>query len=196
MEGADPLPDKSVDDLQREFNRTEDGFDVHVIRDERVPEEDPFIMNSKQDDLTSYADEHFDHQDLGYYYSVLSSSRPILYGDSMGGVADWGIDAAVIHSVGDQKLVRALALHEITHLVGVEKDEARGVDSTKVSYEQYPSVMNYNWGQPYADDDRTAPIKLSDGSHSPDDFDDIGHINDNFTPPSTSNVDLEARDDG
>jgi hypothetical protein len=84
----------------------------------------------------------------------------------------WGDSFIVCDNKMDPKIndQAQTFMHELGHGLGLHKGDYKGIDTDKVSYNDYPSVMNYNW-------EDGKPIDYSNGKG----YDDWGNL-DEFGP--------------
>jgi len=196
MDGAERLPDTALEDVRRQFSRINGenpGLQVHFGRDDTVPERRSIEFDSSGGSEDYYLQNHFDHNGEGYFYVVVSTKDPVVDGESYTGVADVRQNWLFVNGNRDQKLVRGTLLHESGHAAGLSSDLYRGIDSRAVEFQDYPSIMNYNWYELYLDDSENPPIKFSDGENSRHDFDDLRHLDKNFSQPDTSDVEIDGK---
>ena len=120
---------------------------------------------------------HFDHEDDGYHYAVMVGDA-WWDGKNVGGVtggSNGQFISEITYNDSDKVMesdaIAGIFVHELGHSVGIGSNDYKGVDSEKVSYSTYTSVMNYN-------SPRDA-VEYNSG----DPFDDWKHIENNiFTP--------------
>ena len=119
------------------------GVALHVVVDDALPRE----PSTSELDSVRIRLAHFDNESRGYHH-VLAAADARLAGDAVAGFATTG--HAVVQtsdSDGDAYTTREQAhvlMHELGHALGLSADRYRGIDSDAVSYDRYPSVMNYD----------------------------------------------------
>lgn len=74
----------------------------------------------------------------------------------------WTDIPAIAIADGSARFDGETTMHELGHSLGLLPEDYRGIDSTAVSYEDYPSVMNYNGGSRCVTD-LDACYRYSDG---------------------------------
>ncbi|GGK64650.1 hypothetical protein GCM10009067_16390 [Haloarcula sebkhae] len=117
------------------------GISLHIRYNDTVPYRGGIYFSSptRTDELNSfdaYEDEFRDFDRKGYHYALGVNDLKRTNSDAMrlGGRAGGGKFAFE----PDQSIFA----HELGHSLGLK--EFRGIDSEKISYSEYPSVMNYN----------------------------------------------------
>ncbi|WP_435195895.1 hypothetical protein [Natronomonas sp. EA1] len=126
------------------------GITLHVVYDEELSRE----RATTPGDLARIANGSFDHAGYGYHYALaVADARSVSEGD-IGGFESEGHVA--FETVVEDDRTGPVFMHMLGHAVGLDAQDYRGIDSTDVEFDTYPSVMNYN-APPgyydYADDD-------------------------------------------
>lgn len=152
MEGARPSPDAIA--LVREAYANapvenpdgSTGIALHVAVDESIPAED----RTAWAEMDQFMDGHFDNEGRGYRYALAVVDARV-NGTEVRGAAAPGVDDGqfMFRTVpeGETNATRRTAnviMHELGHSVGITAETFRGVDSERILYVQYRSVMNYN----------------------------------------------------
>lgn len=162
------------------------GINLHIIDGNQVSYEE--VLSSEE--YGEIRSKNFDHAGNGYHYVIIidHTTLPAQPGngrdeyDGSGGPGD-------ITVTGTASATRSglVFVHELGHSLGLNPSDYRGIDTTEVSFSDYPSVMSYNTpGDFYG---------YSDGTNSPDDFDDWGHIESHLYTPSTANLSVSSTSD-
>jgi hypothetical protein len=135
----------------------EDGITLHIRVDDAVGPQESVRFGQH---LSRYPD----GPDEGrwYYYGVVVARAETASGRPVSGVSD-GIGTFLLTPQPTPARNRSLLAHELGHTLGIPAF-ARGVDSTNIPYDQYPSVMNYNAPR--------TTVRFSNGTNSPNDLDD------------------------
>ena len=81
---------------------------------------------------------------VGMHY-VLFTSELTTNGRPASGFS-WTDIPAIAIADGSARFDGETTMHELGHSLGLLPEDYRGIDSTAISYEDYPSVMNYNGG--------------------------------------------------
>lgn len=139
----------------------ESGIDLHVVFSGEIPRKSGVAPDAVDD----YEDQYGDRGLQGYHYVVLVQELHGLAGFN-------GARESIAECRG------SVFMHELGHSLGLTKNIA-GVDSSAVSFHDYPSVMNYNAPRDY--------YAYSTGDAGESDFDDWALIGDSLdtTAPST-----------
>ncbi|WP_155120009.1 hypothetical protein [Haloarcula rubripromontorii] len=118
-----------------------EGIALHIRYDEAVPYRDGIYFssvsrNEKLNNFDAYEAKFRDFERKGYHYALGVNDLQRSNADAMrlGGMAGVGKFAFE----PDQSVFA----HELGHSLGLK--EFRGVDSEKIPYSEYPSVMSYN----------------------------------------------------
>jgi hypothetical protein len=137
------------------------GIDLHIRFDDRIHTVDEVDL----DDVSpgGYISEQCrDYRGAGYHYAVVS----------MGGSGGTGSYGRFVVRGSSPRRFSFTFMHELGHSLGIDTGAYHGVDSSEVSYETYPSVMNYNHN--FTD----TGLRYNDG----DPFDDWAFIAEGYTP--------------
>ncbi|MEA5408536.1 hypothetical protein VB773_13795 [Haloarculaceae archaeon H-GB2-1] len=186
------LSDADVSRLQRRFANAptsnpdgSEGISLHVVVDESVPETAETYYSSRAgnlNDVGDYAAEYFDHPEQGFHYALVVQDAKWDSGDLS---EVWGVSSTWSNQMtvecNPNGATRGTFMHELGHSLGLSPRDHTGIDSSEVTFEEYPSTMNYNSPgdfDGYSDG-------YSDGSHGPNDFDDWGHVEQYMDTPST-----------
>lgn len=147
---------------------TEQAIKLHIQRDDTMLPESESV--GILDYFDGYYEDDFDNRGNGYYHLLIVNEVDDLNKDSdVTGLARGYTDGMVVQQQ-DNGGTGAAAFHEIGHQLGLNSEDFRGIDSTEVSGENYPSTMNYN----YHDDNR---YSYAGGNNTSTEFDDWNHIN-------------------
>ena len=176
------LPDDEAAEIVKRYDQANvsnpdgsTGFSLHFVESDTVPKE------HRTDSTGSYRDyrnQYFNRSSQGYHYLLIVKDA-YSDGNDVSGVAGRGEMLVQSYERYDDVTGRVV-MHELGHSVGLMPQAFDGIDSAKYAYEEYPSVMNYNH------DPRG--YGYSDGSNSPNDFDDWSYIEANLFTPSVSEV--------
>lgn len=154
------------------------GIDLHIVKDESVPR----TAVLKEPQRTNLYQEQFDHQDHGYIYAgIVNEVQVTLSGDP--GVFPGAGAEGYLYVTGrnDRGVNRSsLFMHELGHALGLSSSRYRGIDSSDVSMETYPSVMNYNSPRGY--------FQYAGSGKSDVAFDDWKHINETLAEPKANRL--------
>ncbi len=143
MEGCDP-DDYGLDEAREVFEKR--GYNLHIV------ESDELAAREKidPDTIEEIARDNFDNMNKGYHYGI--ASRDVYKeGESVGGVALYDRPYFAFQPCGTnrreefvEKSGRSTFVHELGHSLGLGSGVFKGIDSEKVSFDRYRSVMNYN----------------------------------------------------
>lgn len=140
----------------------EQGINLHIVIDSEIDKRD--ITASET--LIEVSSEHAKYEDDGYHYAVVVYDAGKNENGELGGFA-YGMGLFVVESNSDQYF-KSTFMHELGHSLGLGSARAvglyEGIDSEKMSWNEYPSVMNYN--------SPDTAVKYSDGTNSAEDNDD------------------------
>lgn len=158
-------------------NGADPGMNLHLAPGSEVPsKEEPFGL----EELREYRREYFDNRGRGYHYALFVEevSQPAFGREEDG-------DVLVQSSIADSRNMSSIQIfaHELGHALGFSGDTFEGVDSGRLTFDEYPSIMNYRGME------RDNYLDFSDGSNSERDFDDWGYLSDNLQNPDTSELD-------
>ena len=155
------------------------GMNLHITYGETVPaQSEPFGLT----DLRDYRSEYFENAGRGYHYALfVEEVEPPAFGRE-----DDGHVLVQSRLSDSERSTTQVFAHELGHALGLTRDVFEGVDSARThSFEEYPSVMNY--------DGRDGYLDFSEGNNSEADFDDWGYLEENLSVPGTGA--LETTDD-
>lgn len=139
------------------------GMDIHYTIEGEL---DEFGHSVSESDLASALFNHFQRRRQGYYY--------LLFVDHFEGLAGRIIDGEALGT----ELRSSTLLHEIGHAIGLYGGLV-GIDDHQRTFEEYPSVMNYN-SRP-----STFTFAGGDGLDSPNDWGIIDEEMDEWAPAIT-----------
>jgi hypothetical protein len=126
------------------------GINLHIVWDSVDIDKSKVSMTEY---LINYKDIHFDNEDNGYYH-ILVVDNACSNGECerIGGVTSQGSNGALVQTKYYSETGTAnVAMHELGHMLGIIPSKYSGVDSRYKSFNQYPSVMNYNAPYNYFD---------------------------------------------
>lgn len=149
------------------------GINLHVTYSNEVERESKTEVSTLLDVL----DKNMKYERCGHYYALAMEDTD--REDSMAFTLDWHENKPFAFKTDDARpgyyyprgAIRLVVLHEIGHVLGIHNDDYRGVDSERVDYETYTSVMNYN----------TPTDSVTFNTGKP--FDDWEHMTENMDPP-------------
>lgn len=150
------------------------GFNVHILVDESFSGNGAMSFNTYEDE---YYPNLYDYGGRGAYHVLLveevEPSEPGVIG-----VAGAYTDGTIVDGSMHDEKVAQIIIHELGHQLGLSSNDYTGIDSDAKTYDEYPSIMNYNG---FGEDKN-----LSSGEG----FDDWEHIENSlpFTAPSTSSL--------
>lgn len=188
MEGTDWLDPAVEARIRADFATSSvddgDGIRVHFVRDDTVPATAISIQPAAgpHNDWAEYLDRYADRRREGYYHLLLARELPERVRTGM----YWeGAQAMIVEDLPSDWRGPVVE-HEIVHAVsGLDRTTYRGVDSERVPYDEYPSVMNYNAFDTSMDGPKYG---LSNGTGSPGDFDDWEYVETHFREPDTTGL--------
>lgn len=128
----------------------------------------------KQASTTSPADlgmlkrDQFNHSREGYHYAVAVRD---VQSSSGADITGYAIGNEFMFETSDDSGSATVFMHELGHSVGLDRGVYEGIDSEKVPYSEYRSVMNYN--------SRYPTVRYNDGEP----FDDWEYIENNIDTP-------------
>lgn len=148
------------------------GIDLHVIFDDEIERMDT-VGN---EELSSIAADHFDHNQTGYHYAVAIEQTTE---DDVGGFENHSVPGNAFAFKTDAKegyyypdgTISMMFMHELGHSVGLNSWDFEGIDSTSYDQDEYSSAMNYNAESGFLDYNSGEP------------FDDWKHIEENMDTP-------------
>jgi hypothetical protein len=127
--------------------------------------------------LQEYRSEYFDNRGRSYHYALfVDEVSPPAFGREDDGdilVQSGDVESRNINSM-------QIFAHELGHALGLSGDVFEGIDSGKLTFEEYPSIMNYRGME------RDNHLDFSDGDNSESDFDDWEYLRKNLLIPDTS----------
>lgn len=156
------------------------GINLRFVVDDRLEDQENFGRLT----WLQYKDNHFDNDGRGYHYLLLVEDAGLGTSENPGAVARGGNGSMIVTERTSPAATGSTIMHELGHSVGLRPEDYDGIDSEQYSYDEYPSVMNYN----SADDG----YGYSDGTAGPNDFDDWGHIESNLYQPGTERIDTSG----
>lgn len=171
-EGMEPQ-ERQLERIKQEFASApienpngEEGIQVHFVVDDQPTDIPSSLSTSDLHDEDGFAARSFNHRGGGYYHVMITEDAQS-DGRDVGGF--YAVDTPHMVVVdGKQETETGIMAHELGHALGIEPDDADGVDSGLYSYDQYPSVMNYNAPR--------GSVEFSDGSNGTRDFNDWEEI--------------------
>jgi hypothetical protein len=197
------LPQSDVNDLIRAFDDApvsnpggESGINLHIFTGNSA------LAYEQETTAREYYNqgilaEEFDSKGWGFWHiALVDTVNAEDKSDSVVGLYQRGTSGMIVESRTNGR-TGATLMHELGHALGLSPDRFVGIDSTEVSGENYPSVMNYN-GVPVCQDvlflfetctPDTSYYDYSDGTNSATDHDDWGYLEDNMRTPSTTRLD-------
>ncbi|NHN58134.1 MULTISPECIES: hypothetical protein [Halorussus] len=145
------------------------GIDLHVgVADEPVA---PAANTSLAEYSNGYYRSAFDTRGRGYFHALIVKEVPDRGGGNRVGITSTGVDGMIVEDRPSRVRVVKTLMHELGHNLGLHPGRHRGIDSYAVQPRRYPSVMNY-----HRLGGCDCNYDYSDGTNSPDDFDDWGYI--------------------
>lgn len=131
------------------------GINLHFyVNQEAVGKEQYSVIES-----SSYANGYYDYlftaQNYGFYHAivtdtVINSQNPTSPTSRTSGITHSNTDGVIVEEQDTAPRQAAILMHELGHQLGLWSDLYEGIDSRELSYEKYPSVMNY-WGRDTVD---------------------------------------------
>lgn len=168
----------SLDRVRREFADApvenpdgEGGIALHFVVDDRLTDVPSGDVGDVVEELRR--EEHVGGR--GYHYGVFLR-RVSDGGRSLGGFANYGYGFAV-QCYDDPAATGSVLMHELGHELGLHGDVHVGIDSSRVPFERYPSVMNYDAPSDY--------FGYSNGTAGEGDHDDWATIVEEMDAPGT-----------
>ncbi len=153
------------------------GVDLHLVYDDELPARDRPLPTFN---VTDYAG-HFDNDGRGYHYALFVER---VAGNALGrGVRGTILVQRAIPDRSPTLYVNVFA-HELGHSLGLTRRVFTGVDNFSLPFRRYPSVMSQVGV--------FETLRLSDGTHHEDDFDDWGYLDENLFTPDTSRLANES----
>ncbi|MFC7248250.1 hypothetical protein ACFQJ5_00085 [Halomicroarcula sp. GCM10025324] len=112
------------------------GINLHLIRSDQVP----YTRTLGGLRTDEYENKYFDHNGQAYHYAILVDRS------SLSESVDGGGAEGIMHVSGtvDDTRMGTTFIHELGHSMGLMPDVYRGIDTTDVPFDEYPSVLNYN----------------------------------------------------
>lgn len=156
------------------------GINLHVIVDDELELNESVYFGEHEGPLNDRPEikaENFDNAGSGYHYAVIVEKVAGGNGRSLGKASRGNV--LVRCASRRRNGVQHTFTHELGHSLGIFRGDFEGVDSKNLTFDQYPSAMNYNDPEGRGN----TFIGYSDGTNSPRDFDDWGYIEQNqYTP--------------
>lgn len=149
---------------------------VLLVDDEQKLNEQVTIQKYKD----SISKNLYDRGNCGFYHIVIVDRATVYSG--VWGVTDRNINGVLVKHQNNSRIVAATITHEMGHQLGLMPEDYTGIDSGLISFNQYPSVMNFNNNRINS----VQTVQLSRGEG----FDDWNHIEkslENNTPPRNYN---------
>jgi len=174
------IPKSTLLNIQKAFSNApiknsdgeESGINIHyIINEEPVSKLDSLSLNS----FNNNRDNYFKYDNKGVYH-LLFAHEVTIDDSRVGGFATVQNDDMVVSTEGNYRHIGATTMHEIGHKVGLWPGDYVGIDSTEISFEDYPSVMNYN----YLSECQTNIENCYNFSEDSDTFNDWKHIEENY----------------
>lgn len=120
-------------------NSREKGVEVvFVIDDVLDVKEDMTISEYKN----LYSEKLFDKRNEGFYH-ILMINNPE-NDESTYGISDVSVDGVLLEKNSSSSHTASIMTHEMGHQLGLMPEDYEGIDTRKIEYENYPSIMNYN----------------------------------------------------
>jgi hypothetical protein len=155
------------------------GINTHIIVDES-------FNGSGSVGFEEYRENQY--QDLYTYrgkgaFHVLIVDNAVPSKIGIIGQTNKNMDGILVDDMGQGDRLAYLIIHELGHQLGLRTPDYKGIDTQKVPYEEYPSIMNYN------SEEYNGQYHFSEGTG----FDDWEHINKSLpeTVPSTADISTE-----
>ena len=154
------------------------GVDLHVVANETIPRE----SSTDVVDLTHYRSRYFDRAGKGYHYLVIVED---VAGDTDRGdvIGKAGLGTMMVESQSARDHTGTVVMHELGHSLGLSPADFDGIDSTRYSFQEYTSVMNYNTPRDYYG---------FSSNGGPTSFDDWGSLENHMFTPATSFVTVDG----
>jgi hypothetical protein len=145
---------------------------VFIIDDELDVKENITISEYKK----LHSEKLFDKRNEGFYH-ILMIDNP-QNDSSTYGISDTSVDGFLLEKNSSSSYTASIMIHEIGHQLGLMPEDYKGIDTRKIEYENYSSIMNYN--------SEFKTTEFSKGNR----FDDWSHIEESFpkNAPSTASV--------
>lgn len=116
-----------------------EGINLHIIVDDEIPAEST-TTPADRERLTA---DQFDNDSNGYHHAI-AVEYVDLEGHFAAGFTSVDKGAFVFERDLPRGLTATALMHELGHSVGLGSDVYEGIDSGRVLYYEYESVMNYN----------------------------------------------------
>lgn len=123
----------------------ESGIALHLVEsNETLPEADSVNDDRREgeyNDVEDYRDDHFEYEQAGYHYLLISTNVAYNGDDHYAGAGRPGM--ALVEHYDRDGVMTSLTMHELGHAFGLGRS-MEGVDTRKYDRDGYHSVMNYN----------------------------------------------------
>ena len=154
------------------------GANLHVVANETIPRESSTdVVN-----LTQYRSQYFDRAGQGYHYLVIVED---VAGDTDRGnvIGKASLGTMMVESQPGRDHTGTTVMHELGHSLGLSPADFDGIDSTRYSFREYTSVMNYNTPRDYYG---------FSSSGGPTSFDDWDSLENHMFTPATSFITVDG----
>jgi hypothetical protein len=134
------VPRGALATIERRF--AAQNISLHLVVDDTIPAA-TVDVNGRAGTPTTFntlRDRHFDRRDQVYHYALIATD---LYGSDRLAGKRVGPDF-VIEGQPTANGTGFAFMHELGHAVGIAATDSVSIDSRRATFEQYPSVMNYN----------------------------------------------------
>jgi hypothetical protein len=134
----------------------EDGINLHILVDDELPESanisNLHTVSVRQETSRQYRD----YRQEGYIYMAVDPNH-----EKVRSSASYGrgivLAGGDLDTESEKTLFASTFMHELGHTRGLGVGTYKGIDSRKVSFDRYSSIMNYNAGPEYMDYSSQAP---------------------------------------
>jgi hypothetical protein len=134
------VPRGALATIERRF--AAQNISLHLIINDTIPAK-TVDVNRRAGSPTTFKtlrDRYFDRRDHVYHYALIATD---LYGSDRLAGKRVGPDF-VIEAQPTANRTGFAFMHELGHAVGIAATDSPSIDSRRATFEQYPSVMNYN----------------------------------------------------
>lgn len=155
-------------------NFKEKGIEIVFVIDDKLDVKENITISEYKN---LYAERLFDKRNEGFYH-ILMIDNPE-NNSSTYAISDISIDGMLVEKNSSSSYTASIMIHEIGHQLGLMPEDYKGIDTRRIEYENYTSIMNYN--------SEFETTEFSKGNR----FDDWSHIEESFPENTPSTTDVE-----